>query len=109
VVVALLAPSAVIAQSEKVSVRMAPRPNQTVRQTWATEMDFDMSFDRAAAAPVLMPLKTAMRMTMALTLKTGAPKPDGTLDAELTYDQFRAEMSVNGQTMPADANNPLAG
>jgi hypothetical protein len=108
-VVALLASPGVIAQSEKVSVRMAPRPDQTVRQTSVTEMDFDISADGAAAAPGFMPLKMAMRMTTTITLKTGTLKPDGTLDTELTYDQLRVEMSMNGQTMPADVGNPLAG
>ena len=108
-VVAFLATPDAIAQSEKISVRMAPRPNQTVRQSSAIEMDFDMSLDGAAAAPAVRPMKMAMRMTMGMMLKTGALKPDGTLDAALTYDQFRVEMSINGQTMPADASSLLAG
>jgi hypothetical protein len=102
----LAAPPVVIAQTEKVSVRMAPKPNQTVHQTSSMEMDLDMLIAGTAAPPAM---KMAMRMTMAMTLKTGALKPDGTVDAELTYDQFRGEMSLNGQTMPMDASNPLAG
>ena len=105
----LAAPAAVIAQTEKISVRMAPKPNQTARQTSSTEMEFDISSAEAGAAPGFMRMQITMRMTMAMTLKTGALKQDGTLDAELTYDQFRAEMSMNGQTMPADAGSLLAG
>lgn len=105
----LAAPPAAIAQSEKVSIRMAPRPGQTVRMTSAQEADIDISIDGAAAAPGVMAMKMAMRMVAAMTQKTGAVKPDGTLDAEITYDQFRIEMSINGQAMPADFNNPLTG
>ena len=104
----LAAPPAVIAQSEKISIRMAPRPGQTVRLTLAHEVDMDISLD-AGAAPGVMPMKMVIRMTAAMTQKTGALKPDGTLEAEFTYDQFRIEMSMNGQTMPANTDNPLAG
>lgn len=105
----LAAPAAVIAQSEKISIRIAPRPGQTVRMTSTQEADIDISIDGAAAAPGVMAMKMAMRMVAAMTQKTGAVKPDGTLDAEITYDQFRIEMSINGQAMPADFNNPLTG
>ena len=110
VAIAFLAgPPAVIAQSEKVSIRMAPHPGQTVRMTLAQEADIDISIDGAAAPPGVMAMKMAMRMMAAMTQKTGAVKPDGTLDAGITYDQFHIEMSINGQTMPADFNNPLTG
>ncbi len=109
-IIACLAAPAVIAQSEKVSVRMAPRPDQSARMTMIQEMVMDVSFDSAAAVPGLTPMRMSMTSTMGLTQKTGAVKPDGTLDAELTYDQIRAEMTMNGQPMPAaDANNQLVG
>ena len=60
----LAAPPAVVAQSEKISIRMAPRPGQTVRLNLAHEINMDISFDAGA-----------------MTHKTGALKPDGTLDA----------------------------
>lgn len=104
----LAAPPAVVAQSEKISIRMAPRPGQTVRLNLAHEADMDISFD-AGAAPGLMPMRMVIRMTAAMTQKTGALKPDGTLDAEFTYDRFRIEISMNGQTMPASTDNPLTG
>ena len=105
----LAAPPAVVAQADKISIRMAPRPGQTVRMTSAMEADIDISIDGAAAPPGVMAMKMVMRMMAGMTQKTGAAKPDGTLDAEITYDQFRIEMSINGQTMPADFDNPLTG
>lgn len=109
-VIACLAAPAVIAQSEKVSIRMSPRPDQSTRMTMTQEMVIDMSFDSAAAVPGLTPMRMLMTSTMGLTQKTGALKPDGTLDAELTYDQIRAEMTMNGQPIPAgDVNNQLVG
>ena len=108
VMVGFAAP-ALLAQSEKVSVRMAPRPDQTVRMTMTQDMDFDISID-GSALPGAGPMKMLMRLTMAMTQKTGPAKGDGTVDAEMTYDQLRTEISMNGQSMPAaDANNPLVG
>ena len=109
-IIACLAAPAVIAQSEKVSIRMAPRPDQSTRVTMTQEMVIDMTVDGAAAVPGLTPMRMSMTSTMGMTQKTGAIKPDGTVDAELTYDQIRAEMTMNGQPMPAgDMNNPLVG
>jgi hypothetical protein len=64
-VIACLAAPAVIAQSEKVSVRMTPRPDQSTRMTMTQEIVFDMSFDMpAGAAPAALP-----GMNMIATIK----------------------------------------
>jgi hypothetical protein len=88
----------ILAQPEKVSIRMAPRPGQTVRLTMTQEMDMKMSADGVQAFPGMQMM---MRSSMVLTQKTGAVKPDGTVDAEVTYDDIRTEMSINGQSSPA--------
>jgi hypothetical protein len=107
---ACLAVPTVVAQSEKVSVRMAPRPGQTVHMTMTQEMDFDISFDGAALPGVTGPMKMLMRSIVALTQKTGGLKADGSVDSELTYDESRTEISMNGQPMPAaGADDQLVG
>ena len=108
VIVCLSAPEA-RAQSEKISLRMAPRPGQTVQMTVTQDMDFDMSMD-GAPLPGGNSMKMVMRSTMALTQKTGPLKADGSVDAELTYDQIAIELSMNGQQMPAsDVDTGLVG
>jgi hypothetical protein len=93
---------------EKLSARITPQPGQSVRLAMTQEMDFDISF--SGPAPAGVPgLSMQMRLTMTLTQKTGPRKADGTVDAELTYDELRAEMSMNGQTMPSGATDQLAG
>ena len=67
--------TAAFAQSEKVDLRMVPKPGQTVRLTMTQDMDMDMSFDGAAALPGLAPMKMATKTTMTMTQKTGALKP----------------------------------
>lgn len=96
------------AQTEKVSVRMAPQPGQSIRMDMTQEMDFDLSFDGPTAAG-LTSMTMQMRSTMALTQKTGPRKADGSVDAEVTYDEFRTELLMNGQAMPAGAGNEFVG
>lgn len=105
--VVCLSPAAAVAQSDKASVRRAPQPGQSVRMTLDQEMDFDLSIE--GAPPGLDAMKMLTRITMALTQKTGPRKADGTVDAVLTYDEFRTETSMNGQTMPRDAGDQLIG
>ena len=66
-VIACLAAPAVIAQSEKVSIRMSPRPDQSTRMTMTQEMVIDISVDNAAAVPGLTPMRMSMTSTMGLT------------------------------------------
>lgn len=90
-----------VAQSEKITLRMAPAPDQTVRMTMAQDMDMDLTIEGAGGLPGLTgPLKMVMRNTMDITQRVGARKPDGLVDAEITYDQVKIEMTLNGQTLP---------
>jgi hypothetical protein len=101
--------TAAFAQSEKVDLRMVPKPGQTVRLTMTQDMDMDMSFDGAAALPGLAPMKMATKTTMTMTQKTGALKPDGTMEAEITYDQITTDATVNGQSISTGGNDALTG
>ena len=103
-VIVCLATTAVFAQSEKINLPAVPKPGQTVRLTMTQEMDIDISFD-GATPPGPMKMKTTMTMTQ----KTGALRPDGSMDVDMTYDQVRAEVTMNGQAIPAGTENPLAG
>ena len=97
-----------VAQSERVSVRMAPQPGQSVRLAMTQEMDFDIGFD-GAMPPGFSGMKILTRTTMTMTQKTGPRKADGTVDAELTYEEFRAETLMNGQPMPAEPVDQIVG
>jgi hypothetical protein len=98
----------VLAQSEKVSVRMSPQPGQTVKMTMTQDVDLEVSFG-AALPGVDGAMKLAVKTVAALTQKTGAPKPDGTIDAEITYDESRTEMMLNGQPISSSADTQLVG
>ena len=95
-----------IAQSEKVSVRMTPQPNQSVRLRMVQEMDMQMSPDAGAgpSAVAVPAMQMTMKNVVSLRQETGAANQDGTIDAQLVYDEVQTEIALNGQPMPgADA------
>jgi hypothetical protein len=101
-VVACLTATAVFAQSERVNIRPAPRPDQTVRMTMNQSLDMDLTIEGGSAlAAGPGPMKMAMRTTLEMTQKTGAARPDGSYDSELTYGQVHATVEMNGVPLPA--------
>ena len=103
-VIACLSVAAVFGQTEKISLRMSPAPDQTVQMKMAQDMDINITFD-GPALPGLTPMKMVMRTTTEMTQKVGPRKADGTVDAEVTYKQVTTEMSMNGQPL-STGNDP---
>lgn len=107
IVLVIGATAALSGQPEKVTLRMAPRPDQTVHTTMTQEIDVDMVMEGAAGLP---PIKMLMRSTIGMTQKNGTRKADGSIDANVTYDQISVEMSMNGQVAPVtEGLNDLLG
>jgi len=103
-IVACLAAPAVFAQSERINIRPAPRPDQTVRMTMNQSLDMDLTIEGGAALPAgAGPVKMAVRMTMEMTQKTGPARPDGSYDSELTVGQNHMTIEMNGAPLPAAA------
>jgi len=92
-----------LAQSEKIPLRMPPRPNQLVHVKVVQETEMEVSFEGNALPPgVTGPMKMITKVTIAMTQKTGSPNAEGDIEAELTYDDVRTESTMNGQPMPAN-------
>ena len=53
-------------------------------------------------------MKMTTRMTASMTQKTGSPKPDGSYDAEIRYEEMRIDMVMNG-VPTSTQSNPLVG
>jgi len=103
-VVASLAASPVFAQTERISIRPAPRPDQTVQMTMNQSLDMDLTVEGGGALPAgAGPMKMAMKMTMEMTQKTGSASPDGSYDSELTFGQNHMSLDMNGAPFPAGA------
>jgi hypothetical protein len=95
----LFASLTAFAQSEKVSLKIVPEPNQTVRMRMVQDMELNLSFEgeSTSAEALPEPIKMLSRTVFALTQKVGAPDKDGNITSELTYDEVTSEMSMNGQ------------
>jgi hypothetical protein len=108
----LFASITAFAQPEKITLKMIPEPNQTVRMRMIQDMDMDMSFEgetpEAAALPG--PMKMMARNVFALTIKVGELDKEGHFTAEMTYDEISSQMTMNGQPMPhADSTGKFIG
>jgi hypothetical protein len=108
----LFATITAFAQSEKITLKMVPEPNQTVRMRMVQQMEMEMSFegDASSANTLPEPMKMVAKTVFALTQKVGAPDKEGNLTAEMTYDELTSEMTMNGQPMPiGDATDKFIG
>lgn len=89
------------AQSEKITIKMAPEPNQTIRMRMVQEMEMNMSFEGnppEEAAPA-GPMKMLAKNVFAMTQKVGAPDKQGNVTSEVIYDEISSDMTMNGQPM----------
>jgi len=96
-----LAVPVLFAQSERISIRQAPRPDQTVKMTMNQSMDMDLTIEGLPGGGG--PVKMAMKMALEMTQKTGAARPDGSYDSEITLGQFNTTVEMNGQPLPGVA------
>ena len=96
---AIFASITTFAQSEKVTFKMVPGPNQTVRMRAIQDMELDMSLESETPSAVALPepVKMIARAVFAMTQKVGAPDKEGNVSVEVTYDEVSSEMLVNGQ------------
>jgi len=92
------------AQSEKISLKIFPEPNQTVRMRMAqdTELNSNYESETPSAAPLPGQLKLKIRTVFTMTHKIGVPDKEGNFTAEMTYDEASSETTVNGETMQTD-------
>jgi hypothetical protein len=95
------APAAFV-QSEKITIKMVPEPNQTVRMRMVQEMEMEMAFEGNVPPELAArgPMKMAMKTAFAMTQKVGAPNKQGNIESEVTYDEVSTEATMNGQPMP---------
>jgi hypothetical protein len=110
--VASLASTTALAQSDKITIRMAPAPNQTVRMRLVQEMEMEMTFggNSPLAAAMPGPMKMLTTTVLAMTQKVGAPDAQGNVESEVTYDETSSEATINSQPIPlGDTNGGLKG
>lgn len=99
-------------QTEKITIRRAPTPNQTVRMRMAQDMAMEMILEGNTAALGGVPAaqKMAMKSTSVITQKTGPLSPEGNVQTQITVEETHTESTMNGQPSPGDPNaNILVG
>ena len=104
----MLLPAALLsAQTDRVTVRLSPAPNQTLHQHVTVAMVMTTSFDPAApGATAMPPQQVEMTTTADVTTTVGATDGRGYYDARVVSENTAATMTMNGKTMPAPAGLP---
>lgn len=94
-----------LAQSEKISIRTRPSPNQTVRMKMVQEVEIQMTMDGLPAnLPAGLgtgPMTIASTNTMVMTQKVGAVDSQGNVEVEMKIDEIRSDSTMNGRALPA--------
>src|SRR2546421_3594869 len=98
----------VLAQSEKISLSVLPRAGQTVHYRMTQDMAMEMTADGDSDMPI-PPMKMNGKISIRLTEAAGDVDEQGRLQVNLTYDEFIADVTVNGKPSPMPGLNPLAG
>ncbi len=98
--VSLLIPATLVgAQSERVTVRMAPAPNQTLhlRTTQDMAMTTETSGDGSATFPAMA---VKLHNVVDATSAVGPTDNDGHYTAKMTIDSIVATATMNGRELP---------
>jgi hypothetical protein len=92
-------------QTEKITIRRAPEPNQTVRMRMAQHVEMDMTLEGNTAALGGVPTsqKMAMKSTSLISQKTGPLSPEGNVQTQVTVEESHSESTMNGQPGAGDA------
>jgi hypothetical protein len=105
VLASIVLPTAMLAaQTERITVRMAPAPNQTIhlRTTQQMVMTIDAQMPAGSAVPGL---SGPVTMTMAIdsTSAVGPTDSDGHYSAKMSIDHATSTIVMNGKPMPLPA------
>jgi hypothetical protein len=104
----LACPVLVAAQTAPLTIRLAPAANQTLHTRIAQQTTFEIEPGGGASGTIAIPAMTfGMTMTMLATLDVGAADDQGRVEARVTYDDIKADMTMNGVPAPLPAN-PVA-
>ncbi len=91
------------AQEGKALVRLTPKPNQAFKCETVQEMEMDATMDGMSQTSGPVSMKMASKTVFDFSEKTGAPKDQGKIDADVTYDKISSDKILNGKPMPPDA------
>jgi hypothetical protein len=92
------------AQSERVTIRLSPTPNQTTQTRAAQDVVMTTEAERAADGARARPAMTMnMHMDLESTSAVGPTDDRGYYSSQMTIDRMTMTMTMNGQPMPSQA------
>src|SRR5438477_10053024 len=95
-------------QSPKVSLSTVPRPGEVVRYRMTQEMA--IGFEPDATGDISFPRATMTGKTVvAMTFRAADLDQDGRVHVNVTYDEFTADMNINGRPSRPMLSSALAG
>jgi|SRR5262245_5411734 len=94
----------VLAQSEKISIKYIPIPNQTIRFTLTSEGEIDLNYEGngSDSLPLMSPMKMTIKNVFGMSQKTGSFDAQGRLEAELAYEAGESQFLMNGNPISLD-------
>jgi hypothetical protein len=101
-IASFLVPAALLAaQPDRLTINLAPAPNQTVSQRMTTDMVMTSEMDTAGTAmPSSGPQNVVMKTTMEMTLAIGPTDNAGHYSGRGTLDTISLTGTLNGTPMP---------
>jgi len=99
--IVVLTSSLAFAQSERITLRAMPAPNQTIHFRASQEIAMEIAPTASATISAPTPtVSTVFRTTFVSTMTVDAPADDGSVEARTTVDEMSVEATANGQSVP---------
>jgi hypothetical protein len=88
------------AQSQRLTIRLSPAPNQTLHLRTTQDMEMTTEMDPAAGSGRSVPAIVNMHTVLDTTSAIGPTDNDGHYSARMTIDTISATATMNGREMP---------
>ena len=96
----LVVPLSVGAQVERITIRLAPSPNQSFHTRMLQEINVDVEPAEGASTAPIPPTRLELTMRLVSSMAVGAADDQGRLDVRMTYDEAKMDATLNGQPAP---------
>ena len=96
-VASFLAVLLLVPQTQRVVVRLAPSPNQTLRLRTSEDVSMTSEHDPAESGAPIPPENVHLTFATDMTFTVGSPDTDGRYEARVVCDTVATTATLNGQ------------
>jgi len=100
--ICIIGSPALPAQEGRTLILLTPKPNQAFKCETVQEMEMDAVMDGVPQSSGPVSTRMVNKTVFGFTERTGAPKDQGKIDADVTYDRIASEKILNGKPMPPE-------